>query len=153
MKTKIIFYFIALLLGSFNNIYAQNTEAEYLKLEQKRLEQAQKVEAEIEEFIKLNEDSYELTDEVKKQILTSKSCSGKIPFSKTILEALSEVEIKNIYNEYKKQELKKLFFEENKDKEQFFIATPLNRTISCVNGGFENTPATTGYTFRTNNPY
>jgi Secretion system C-terminal sorting domain len=149
MNKYVVYYVLTLFLLSFCKVNAQKTEAEYLQIEQKRLEQAQKIEKEIEEFIRVNLDSYELSEETKEQISTSKSCIGKVPFSKEIKEIVSREELQNLFHDRKKQDLRELFFQENKEKEVFFQATPLDRTITCANGGFES--GTAGYTFRTMN--
>ena len=150
MNKHNIYFVLTLFLLSFIKVSAQKTEAEYLKIEEKRIEQAQKIELEIEEFISSNINSYRLTNELIENVKNSKSCIGSpLPFTKSIAESYSKEELENMLIEIKKQELRKLYFEKHKESEILFQATDLNRTISCTNGGFENGVA--GYTFRTMN--
>lgn len=101
MNKHNIYFVLTLFLLSFIKVSAQKTEAEYLKIEEKRIEQAQKIELEIEEFISSNINSYRLTNELIENVKNSKSCIGSLPFTKSIAESYSKEELENMLIEIK----------------------------------------------------
>ncbi len=110
---------------------------EYLAEENRRISHSQQIEAEIVRFVNDNFKNYKLsketTDEVIKHLKEE--------------EEFTEEELQKALINTKIYELRKLFFLENPDKKEYYIAKQPSPTImqTCVNGDFENNTA--GYTF------
>ncbi|MCG2611307.1 T9SS type A sorting domain-containing protein [Flavobacterium sp. SM15] len=132
-----IFMLFSLFFASFT-VSAQIDD--YFKAERNRITQAQKIDLQIEDFISDNLSNYSLKQSVIDEIMTS--------FHED--DIASEAEIQNMILARKKQELRKLYFIENKDIiEHYAVELPKGLRLSCVNGGFEASPATAGYHFGT----
>lgn len=140
--------------------YSQNDE--YLKLENKRILKARKVEKDIENFISQNVKNYALKPEtetaIREALLEESEHHG---------EKITEKEIQEAISSAKAYELRMLYFKNNPDKASVMKATPritkdgttkaaknsavaLTVPADCFNGDFEQGLA--GYTFRRNRP-
>lgn len=147
MRKYSILFALILFLLSHAKITAQTSESDYLKTEQKRIEQAEKIELEISKFIENNIDSYDLTNILEERIRNSKSCSDKKSFGKQVITSNSENKLSSQIDNAKREELRKLYFKEHPEALTYYEATPLPRFIECTNGGFENGIAS--YSFET----
>jgi hypothetical protein len=130
---KIVLISFVLLFGSKTT--AQVTE--YLAEENSRISQSQKIEAEIVRFVNDNFKNYKLsketTDEVIKHLKEE--------------EEFTEEEFQKALINTKIYELRKLFFLENPEKKEAYIAKrpPIASMQTCTNGDFES--GTAGYSF------
>jgi len=115
---------------------------DYLDIEKIRIKQANVVDKEIDEFIKDNLLKYELTQNVIDEILLATSKENN--------EIGHEINEKELLLEYKKHELRRLYFIENPKNASYFEATALPEVLRqhCHNGGFDD--GATGYTFTSN---
>lgn len=110
---------------------------EYLDSENKRISNANKIEIEIQHFIDVNFDKYELSESINDDIIQHLKRE----------EEFTDAELQRAILNAKIVELRKLFFVRNPDKKEFYSAKqlPLSVQQSCVNGDFEN--GTAGYSF------
>ena len=110
---------------------------EYLDAENARISQSQKTELEVRKFVNDNFKKYKLSHDVNDKLIQHLKEE----------EEFTEAELKNAINKEKIYELRKLFFHENPDKKENYIAKPIPNALreQCVNGDFENNTA--GYTF------
>ena len=110
---------------------------EYLDAENARISQSQKTELEVRKFVSDNFKKYKLSHDVNDKLIQHLKEE----------EEFTEAELKNAINKEKIYELRKLFFHENPDKKENYIAKPIPNALreQCVNGDFENNTA--GYTF------
>lgn len=133
--------FNSLFFYSFSS-YGQSTMQDYLDIEKIRIKQANVVDKEIDEFIKGNLSKYELTQNVIDEIL--------LATSKENHEIGHEINEKELLLEYKRHELRRLYFFENPKNASYFEATTLPEVLrqQCANGGFDN--GAVGYTFASN---
>ena len=131
LKTVIV---CAICFNSYN-ISAQLNE--YLNSEEKRISSANQIELEIQKFIDNNYNNYVLSKEITDDLITHLRSE----------EEFTDAELQNAIKKTKVYELRKLFFSENPDKKDSYLARPMPLSVqqSCVNGDFEN--GTAGYTF------
>jgi hypothetical protein len=117
------------------NIVAQYDE--YIASENSRMSLASQTEKEIERFINDNFKKYKLTQEITADIINHLKDE----------EEFSEMELERAIVNAKRVELRKLFFLDNPEKREDYIANPIPTSIAqqCVNGDFENNTA--GYSF------
>ena len=110
---------------------------EYLDAENSRISIANETEIEIQKFINDNFKNYKLSQDISEDVI--KHLKSEEEFTETQLE--------NAFLNAKIVELRKLFFYENPDKKEHYIAKPLPVSVmqQCVNGDFESNTA--GYTF------
>lgn len=132
-----------LLLSSFC-VSAQSEEENYLNAEENRIAQVEAVEIEIENFISQNINNYDLTqeriDEIKRGLVEDEH--------EDLEYDIDEAKLEQLFLMVKKEELRELFFVQNPNKMDVFVALPKPETLqlSCVNGGFENGNVA-GYSF------
>lgn len=110
---------------------------EYLEAENNRIALANQTEIEVLDFINDNFDDYELS-----QIVTDETIQHLREE-----EDFTQAELESALLNAKRFELRKLFFINNPEKEDNYIARPIPVEImqQCVNGDFEN--GTAGYSF------
>jgi hypothetical protein len=122
------------------NISAQLKE--YLDAENSRILMSQETEKEIYKFINDNFKNYKLSNEITEDVINHLKSE----------EEFTEIQLENALIKAKRVELRKLFFYENPDKKEHYIAKPAQVSImqNCVNGDFESN--TVGYSFWTD-PY
>ncbi len=112
---------------------------EYIASETSRIDAAERTEVEIQNFIHANFNKYKLSDEMNVQVIQHLKNE----------DAFTDAELENALIEAKKHELRKLFFVENPELKNNYVAKPIPVSImqQCVNGDFEN--GTAGYSFWT----
>jgi hypothetical protein len=139
MKTILKIILISIFCISSVKVSAQLNE--YIESESNRILLTQQTEIEVKNFIDSNFDSYELTDEITDELIQH------LREEEEFTQAELELAIINA----KRHQLRKLFFYNNPDKKEYYIAKPLPTSIAqeCVNGDFEN--GTAGYTFWSDN--
>ncbi len=109
----------------------------YLEEENNRITLSQETEIEIQKFINDNFNNYILSeennDEIKNHLIRE--------------DEFTTIDFENAKISAKKNELRKLYFLQNPDKKEYYIAKkiPAALTQQCVNGDFENNTA--GYSF------
>lgn len=109
----------------------------YIDEENNRILLSQKTEIEIQKFINDNFNNYILSqennDKIKSHLIDE--------------DEFTPLEFENAKINAKKHELRKLFFHQNPDKKEYYVAKkiPAALTQQCVNGDFENNTA--GYSF------
>lgn len=110
---------------------------QYLADEGNRISLSQQTEIEIQRFINDNFKNYKLSKETTAEVI--KHLREE--------EEFSEEELQKAIINTKIYELRKLFFYENPDKKEHFVAKPPPPTVmqTCTNGDFETNTA--GYTF------
>ena len=110
---------------------------EYLDAENTRISQSQKTELEVRKFVSDNFKKYKLSHDVNDKLIQHLKEE----------EEFTDAELKNAINKEKIYELRKLFFYENPNKKENYLAKPIPNSLreQCVNGDFENNTA--GYTF------
>lgn len=130
---KIVFF--CCLCFSSNLITAQYDE--YIKSENDRIATTQQTEIEIQNFIRDNFNKYKLSQEINEKIIHHLKSEDEF----------TDAELEQAKVEAKKLELRKLFFLENPQKREDYLARVLPTTLQnqCVNGDFEN--GTAGYSF------
>ena len=131
LKTVIV---CAICFNSYN-ISAQLNE--YLNSEDNRISNAKNSEVEVQNFINDNFDNYILSQEINDDII--KHLREE--------EEFTQAELDQAILKTKIYELRKLFFAQNPDTKEKYIARPIPVAIQqlCVNGDFEN--GTAGYSF------
>jgi hypothetical protein len=138
MKKNYKLFLVFLFLSPF----AATAQDDYLDKETTRLEQVDAIEAEAANYVTANLGSYSLTqakiDEITNGLYTE---DADTPYTMT------QAQVDNVLLEYKKGELRKLFFSTYPGKASVYIAQPPPPQLACVNGGFENL-TTAGYTFK-----
>ena len=127
--------FISILLLCSGKASAQLDQ--YLADENRRIEESNQIEKEIVSFINDNFKNYRLSKETTNEVIQHLREE----------EEFSDEELQRAIANAKIYELRKLFFVQNPDKKEFYIAKKPSPTImqTCVNGDFENNTA--GYTF------
>lgn len=127
--------FVSLLLLCSGKASAQLDQ--YLADENRRIEYSNQIEKEIVSFINDNFKNYRLSKETTNEVIQHLREE----------EEFSDEELQSAITNAKIYELRKLFFVQNPDKKEFYIAKQPSPTImqTCVNGDFENNTA--GYTF------
>ena len=117
------------------DIFAQYND--YIVSESSRISHASQTEKEIEKFINDNFKKYKLTQEINNDLINHLKAE----------EEFSENELERAIVNAKMIELRKLFFRNNPDKRENYIAKPTPASIAqlCVNGDFED--STAGYSF------
>jgi len=110
---------------------------EYIDAENTRISQSQKTELEVRKFVSDNFKKYKLSHDVNDKLIQHLKEE----------EEFTDAELKNAINKEKIYELRKLFFHENPNKKENYLAKPIPNSLreQCVNGDFENNTA--GYTF------
>lgn len=110
---------------------------DYLSSENTRISEASKTEAEIQRFIADNLANYELSREVSDEVIQHLRSE----------EEFTDAQLQHAILNTKIVELRKLFFIQNPDKKENYIARPIPPTMQqdCVNGDFES--GTAGYSF------
>ena len=110
---------------------------EYIDAENTRISQSQKTELEVRKFVSDNFKKYKLSHDVNDKLIQHLKEE----------EEFTDAELKNAINKEKIYELRKLFFYENPNKKENYLAKPIPNSLreQCVNGDFENNTA--GYTF------
>ncbi len=110
---------------------------EYLSSENSRIVQANTIETEIQKFVSDNLNSYELSQDITDEVIQHLRSE----------EEFTEEQLRRAILNTKIVELRKLFFIQNPDKKESYVARPLPVEIQqqCVNGDFES--GTAGYTF------
>ena len=131
LKTLIV---CAICFNSYN-ISAQFNE--YLNSEESRITSAKQIEVEIRKFIDDNFDNYRLSQEINDNVI--KHLREE--------EEFTQAELDQAILKTKIYELRKLFFVQNPDTKESYLARPIPVAIQqlCVNGDFEN--GTAGYSF------
>ncbi len=121
----------------FNATVSNAQYDEYIKSENNRLNAAQQTEIEIQNFIRDNFNKYKLSLEINDKIIHHLKSEDEF----------SDAELEQAKVEAKKYELRKLYFVQNPDKKEDFLAKVLPTALQtqCVNGDFEN--GTAGYSF------
>lgn len=129
------FILIGCLVCNSADVSAQINE--YLAAESSRISASQKVEEEIQRFIDNNFKNYKLSVDITKELIEHLRQE----------EDFTDAELQKAIVNAKIVELRKLFFRENPDKKEFYIAKALPQTVmqQCVNGDFES--GTAGYSF------
>ncbi|WP_284651783.1 T9SS type A sorting domain-containing protein [Flavobacterium terrisoli] len=132
-----IFKIVLLSCIAFNSATVSAQLDQYLAEESNRISLSQQTETEIIRFINDNFKNYKLSKEVTEDVI--KHLREE--------EVFSDEELQKAIINTKIYELRKLFFYQNPDKKEHYIAKPLPQTVmqSCVNGDFESN--TTGYSF------
>ncbi|WP_295338790.1 T9SS type A sorting domain-containing protein [Flavobacterium sp.] len=125
---------------SFVLLYGLNTHAQtdsYIAEENNRVSRSQEVEAEIVRFVNDNFKNYKLSKETTEEVI--KHLHEE--------EEFSEEELQRAIINTKIYELRKLFFVENPEKREYYIAKtpPVTVMQTCTNGDFES--GTAGYSF------
>ncbi|WP_396159110.1 T9SS type A sorting domain-containing protein [Flavobacterium sp.] len=117
------------------NVSAQLNE--YLDAENSRISMAKETETEIQKFINDNFNNYKLSHEISEDVINHLKSE----------EEFTETQLENAILNAKIVELRKLFFYENPDKKEHYMAKPAPVSImqQCINGDFESNTA--GYTF------
>jgi hypothetical protein len=135
MKTIVKIVIICAICFHSGNLSAQINE--YLTSEKGRISNAAQIETEIQNFIADNLNKYELSQAINDELI--QHLRSEEEFTDAQLE-------KAIFNT-KIVELRKLFFVQNPDKKENYIARPTPPTMqqTCVNGDFED--GTAGYSF------
>lgn len=110
---------------------------DYLSSENQRISEASKTEAEIQKFVADNLANYELSKEVSNDVIQHLRSE----------EEFTEEQLQKAILNTKVVELRKLFFIQNPDKKESYVARPIPPTMQqdCVNGDFES--GTAGYSF------
>ena len=121
----------------FNSTIISAQFNEYLSSENNRISSTKQIEIEIQNFINDNFKNYELSTEITDELIRHLRSE----------EEFSQVELDRAIINTKVFELRKLFFIQNPDKKERYIAKPMPVSIQqqCVNGDFEN--GTAGYSF------
>lgn len=118
--------------------FGQTTDELYLQQESTRISNATATETLIEDFISQNMSNYSLTQARMSQV-TSPVVEGE-----TL--TLKGQELQDAITEAKKIELRKLYFAQNPSKTDYYIATPITKSVSsCINSNFTN--GTAGFSF------
>ena len=120
-----------------NITFGQAQVQEYLDQENKRIEVANGIEREVDQFIEANFSKYRLSK------LTTVQTIEEL----RIHEDFTDAEIEKALIAAKRNELRKLFFTKFPEKTAYFRAgeIPVSTQQNCVNGDFED--GTAGYTF------
>jgi hypothetical protein len=110
---------------------------EYLDSENARISNAEKIESEVQKFIADNFNDYELSREINDDLIRHLKSE----------EEFTDAELQQAILKTKVVELRKLFFTQNPDKRDVYLARPTPPTMqqTCVNGDFES--GTAGYSF------
>lgn len=122
--------------------YSTNTFAqvdEYLNKEQNRISNAVETEKEVVRFVEDNFNKYKLSTEITDEVIEHLREE----------ESFTDEEFKLALKNAKMLELRKLYFKQNPDKRNDYIANAMPASVAqqCVNGGFEDGLA--GYSFWT----
>jgi Secretion system C-terminal sorting domain len=138
-----IAFFCCLFFCSFS-FKAQSNLQDYLSTENLRTIKADSIEVEIEQFISNNIGEFDLAPSLIDEILLSLDQDDHEGTNHIV----TETELEDLFLEYKKAELRKMFFIQNPEKHAFFSATipPIPLQLTCINGGFE-IDTNTSYTF------
>jgi len=130
----------------FNSFFSfgQSTVNEYLNDEQLRIKKSDSIEAKVIEFISNNFNSYNLPQTYIDDIIKSISEDNHEETNHVV----TENELQQLLSEYKKEELRKLYFIQNSQDQSSFYAQIPQQTLQlvCINGGFE-TGNVSSYTF------
>lgn len=118
-----------------SSIFAQINQ--YIEAENNRISKASKTELEIEKFIHDNFNEYQLSMEITDEVIEHLKAE----------EEFTDAELKQAIFSAKIYELRKLFFRENPDKRDYYVANQIPSSLKqqCVNGDFET--GTSSYTF------
>lgn len=110
---------------------------EYLSSENNRISSTKQIEIEIQNFINDNFKNYDLSTEITDELIKHLRSE----------EEFTQAELDRAIVNTKIFELRKLFFIQNPDKKELYVAKPMPVSIQqqCVNGDFEN--GTSGYSF------
>ncbi len=110
---------------------------EYINAENKRVIDSEKTELEIDNFIKKNYNNYQFPQANLDNLIHHLKSE----------EVFTQAELDLAIVNAKRHELRKLFFFENPDKRETYLAKPIPVEASqqCVNGNFES--GTAGYSF------
>jgi len=121
----------------FHSGYLSAQINEYLSSEDQRISNAQSIESEIQVFIADNLGKYELSQTITDEVIQHLRKE----------EEFTDAQLKKAILNAKVIELRKLFFVQNPDKRDSFLARPTPPAIQqlCVNGDFES--GTAGYSF------
>ena len=121
----------------FNSATVSAQLDQYLAAENQRISTSQQTEIEIQRFVNDNFKNYKLSKEVTEEVI--KHLKEE--------EEFTEEEFQKALINTKVYELRKLFFLENPEKRDDYVAKPPPPTVmqTCTNGDFENNTA--GYSF------
>lgn len=134
MKTIVKTLIVCAICLLSSNLSAQN---EYLDSENIRISNAARIEKEIQKFIDDNLTNYDLSQEITDDVIQHLRSE----------EEFTDAELQNAILKTKVVELRKLFFSQNPDKKEEYLAKHIPPVMQqqCVNGDFEN--GTAGYSF------
>lgn len=123
-------------------IVAAQTKESHLAAENLRILQAQAHETTIDQYISTNMSGYNLTQDYIDEINANMTAGNEESQNLTQLQFLELLDL------HKKQELRKLYFEQHQEIDSLFTALPLPIALqqNCFNGGFED--GFVNYTFR-----
>lgn len=131
--------FKIVLVGFFclSSAFVSSQNSDYLVSENKRIAMAQEIEKEVIQFVNDNFKNYKLSQEVSEDVINHLKSE----------EEFTATQLENALINAKRVELRKLFFYQNPDKKEHYIAKPAPVSImqQCVNGDFESNTA--GYSF------
>lgn len=135
-----MFKIIKLVLFScicFNSAVMVAQYDEYIVAENNRISNADKIELEIGKFINENFKKFKLTQEITEDLISHLKLE----------EEFTQTELERAIDNAKVIELRKLFFKNNPEKRENYIAKPIPASVAqqCVNGDFES--GTAGYSF------
>ncbi|MGL2964583.1 T9SS type A sorting domain-containing protein [Flavobacterium sp. RSB2_4_14] len=121
----------------FNSAAVSAQLNEYLEAENGRISLAQETEKEVIKFVTDNFKNYKLSQEISEDVINHLKSE----------EEFTQAQLENALLDAKRVELRKLFFYENPDKKEHYMAKPPPLSImqQCVNGDFESNTA--GYSF------